>query len=107
MSVFIEINPDAAGIGQAALAAALVGNGMLAEAIEECDTAATMLGEWSKDEFREHQNLQLIRAIRVVALLESGDRQLAHREALRISEELNPDLLPGILIAEVLAETED
>ena len=107
MSIYIENNPDTAGIGRAALAAALVGNGRTAEAIEECDTVIAMLGEWSKDDFREHQNLQLVRAIRAVAILESGDRDLARREALRLSEEFNPDLLPGILVAEVLVETTD
>ncbi len=107
MAVFIENNPDAAGIGRAALAAALLGDGRPAEAIDECDTAATLLGEWSKDNFREYQNLQLVRAIRAVALFESGDRRLARRDALRLSQELDPNLLPGILIAEVLAVTGD
>lgn len=105
MRIFIETNPDAAGIGQAALAAALLGNGSLAEAVEECDTAVTMIGDWSKDDFREHQNLQLVMAIRCVALLESGDRKLARKEALRLSSEVRSDLLPGILVAEVIAAT--
>jgi len=107
MRLFVANNPDAAGIGQAALAAALVGNGRTAEAIEECDTGISMLGEWSKDEFREYQTFQLIRAIRTAALLQSGDRELARREALRLVDDLNPALLPGILVAEVLAETRD
>jgi Protein kinase domain len=107
MSIYIENNPDAAGIGRAALAAALVGNGRAAEAIEECDTATTMLEEWSRDDFREYQNLELVRAIRTVALVQAGDRELGRREALRLVDDLNPSLLPGILIAEVLAETGD
>ncbi len=74
--------------------------------MELIDKAIAMLGEWSKDEFREFQNFQLVRAIRTVALLESGDRDLARREALRLSGELDPTLLPGTLVAEVLAETE-
>jgi tetratricopeptide (TPR) repeat protein len=106
MRLFVANNPDAAGIGQAALAAALVGTGRTAEAIEECDKAIAMLGEWSKDEFREYQNFQLVRAIRTVALLESGDRDLARREAMRLSGEFDPTLLPGTLVAEVLAESE-
>jgi tetratricopeptide (TPR) repeat protein len=106
MRAFVENNPDAAGIGHAALAAALLGNGNLAEAIEECETAVTVLGDWSKDDFREHQNLQLVMAIRTVALLESGDRELARKEALRLAEELRPDLLPGILVGEVISATE-
>jgi len=106
MRLFIDNNPDAAGIGGPALAAALLGNGSPAEAIEECDRVVAMLGEWSKEDFREFQNLQLVRAIRTLALLESGDRALARREALRLAEDLNPDLLPGILVAEVVAATD-
>lgn len=105
MGIFIETNPDAAGIGHTALVAALIGNGRISEAIEKCDIAVAMLGEWSKDEFREHQNLKLIRALRTVAVLESGDRDLARGEALRLSDEFDPSLLPGILVAEVLAAT--
>jgi len=107
MRAFVETNPDAAGIGYAAFAAALLGNGRIAEAAEACDTAVTMVGEWSKDDFRENQNFQLIRALRTVALLESGDGKLARREALRLRDDLNPNLLPGILIAEVIEETEN
>lgn len=105
MRSFIDTNPDAAGIGHAALVAALIGNGRISEAIEKCDIALTMLGEWSKDEFRERQNLQLIRALRTVAVLESGDRDLARKEAVSLSQEFRSDLLPGILVAEVLATT--
>ncbi len=105
MRRFVENNPDSAGIGRAALAVGLLGSGRTEEAIDECDTAVSMLGEWSKDDFREHQNLQLMKAIRTVALLESGDRGLARQEALRLVDDLNPTLLPGILIAEVLAAT--
>lgn len=107
MRMTIESNPDAAGIGWAALSAALLGVGRTAEALEASDNAVAMLDEWSKDNFRELQNLQLVRAVRVVALLQSGDRELARREAHRLKADLNPNLLPGILIAEVIEETED
>jgi len=107
MRLFIDNNPDAAGIGRSALAAALLGNGMTAEAIEECDRVVTLLGDWSKDDFREYQNLKLVRAIRAVALLQSGDRELARREALRLAKDFDPNLLPGILVAEVISETEN
>ncbi len=105
MRLFVDNNPDASGIGRAALAAALVGTGRAAEAIEECDTAATMLEDWSKDDFKEYQNLQLVRAIRTVALFEFGDHDLARHEALRLRDDLDPNLLPGILISEIIAET--
>jgi len=107
MRLLIENNPDAAGIGRAALAAAILGTGLTADAIEECDRAVNLLGEWARADFKEYQSLQLVKGIRVVALLESGDRELARREALRLVDELDPDLLPGILIAEVLSETRD
>ena len=105
MRLFVDNNPDVAGIGRAALAAALLGTGRVAEALEECDIAATTLGDWSKADFREHQNLQLVRAIRTAALLEFGDHDLARREAFKLEGQLDPDLLPGIVIAEVLEAT--
>ncbi|MEX1310474.1 MAG: serine/threonine-protein kinase [Candidatus Sulfomarinibacteraceae bacterium] len=105
MRLFVENNPDAAGIGRVALAAALLGTGRAAEALEECDTAASMLGDWSKADFKEHQNLQLVRAIRTAALHAFGDHDLARREASKLEGQLNPDLLPGIVIAEVLEAT--
>jgi len=105
MLAFIDANPDAAGLGRAALAAALLGQGRASEAIEACDAAIAVLDARSKGDLREHQNIQLTRAIRSVALLESGDRALARQEALLLAGVLDPNLLPGILVGEVLEAT--
>ncbi|HSN55206.1 MAG TPA: serine/threonine-protein kinase [Candidatus Sulfomarinibacteraceae bacterium] len=105
MRLFIESNPDVAGIGRAALAAALLADGRAGEAIEACDGALAVLEDWSKADFTEHQNLQLVRAIRAVALLAAGDGKLARSEAERLAPELRSDLLPGVLVQEVLAAT--
>ncbi|MEE4270753.1 MAG: serine/threonine-protein kinase [Thermoanaerobaculales bacterium] len=106
MELFVENNPDFKGIGGAAKAAALLGNGRPAEAIAACDHVIAMLDGPARTEFRELQNRRLAKALRTIALLESGDRELARTEALRLSGELKPNLLPGILVAEVLAATE-
>lgn len=103
MRAFVESNPDAAGIGRAALAAALLAEDRTAEAIEACDDAAALLEDWSKTDFAEHQNLELVRALRTLALLASGDRKLAGREAERLADRLEPDLLPGRLVRDVVA----
>jgi hypothetical protein len=105
MRGFIVNNPESEGIGRAALAASLLAQESPAEAIAACDEAITALQTQALIQFTEHQNLQLIRALRTLALLRSGDRDLAVREAERLSAELAPDLLPGILVAEVLAES--
>ena len=105
MRRFIVSNPDSEGIGRAALIASVLAQGDPATAIAECDEAITALQTEAKIRFTEHQNLQLIRALRALALLESGDRSLAGREALQLAEELNEKLLPGILVSEVIAAT--
>jgi len=104
MRRFIVNNPESEGLGRAALAASLLAQESPAEAVAACDEAITAIQSQALVQFTEHQNLQLIRAIRTVGLLKSGDRDLARREAERLSGELAPDLLPGILVAEVLAE---
>jgi hypothetical protein len=105
MRALAELNPDVAGIGRAALAAALLGAGRPAEAVVECDHSVAMIEDWAKTSFTEHQNLQLVRAIRAVALLAAGDGKLARSEAERLAPELRSDLLPGVLVHEVLAAT--
>jgi hypothetical protein len=107
MRRFVELNPDAAGIGRAALAAALVGAGRPADAVAECDASVALIEDWAKASFAERQNLELVRAIRTVALLASGDRALARREAERLATELSSNLLPGILVREVLESYPD
>jgi len=107
MRRFIVSNPESEGIGRAALAASLLAEGNPAGALTACDEAIAAVQSQALVHFTEHQNLQLIRALRAVALLRSGDRDLARREAESLSAGLSPDLLPGILVAEVLAESAD
>ncbi|MEE4274157.1 MAG: serine/threonine-protein kinase [Thermoanaerobaculales bacterium] len=106
MRRFIVTNPESAGIGRSALVASLIARGEFAVAIRECDEAPTNLQIGQKTSFADYQDTTLISALRTVAILDSGDRELARKEALRLSEELDPELLPGILVAEVLAATE-
>ncbi len=102
MAAFIECNPDAALEGRLARGAALLGTGRTGEALDELSVLAQQLVFLSKDDFANHQLLDLALALRVVALEADGQVDRAQTEASELQPRLTPDLLPEKLIAEVL-----
>ncbi len=102
MNTFIERNPDAAIEGRLARTAALLGAGRSTEALDEITVLAQQLTYPSKDDFANHQLLDLARALKVVALGADGQTNRARAEARDLLPTLTPNLLPAILVSEVL-----
>lgn len=102
MDAFITRNPDAAFEGRLARGAALLGTGLNAEALDQLSVLVQQLVFPSKDDFTNHQLLDLARALRVVALEADGQVDRARTEAGEVLPALTPDLLPAILLKEIL-----
>lgn len=105
MKAAVEQYPDGAYEGRLATGAALLGTGRPREALAELEALVDHLEPLSRDDFLNHQVLQLARAARVKALLAAGDRKGARQEAMRLRPGLRPGLLPRILVDEVIAAT--
>lgn len=102
MDAFILRNPDAMYEGRLARCAALLSAGDAATALDEVGVLAQELAFPSKDDFAIHQILDLARALRVVALEADNQGARARKEAVVLLDTLPPDLLPAILVEEVL-----
>jgi len=99
---FIQRNPDAAFEGRLAQSAALLGANRNTEALDELSILVQELIFPSKDDFANHQLLDFARAMRVVALKADGQIERARTEGAELIPTLTPDLLPAILVGEVL-----
>lgn len=104
---FIELNPDGAGLGRVALAAAQLGRPDPRAALTVLDTAMVALESTATYDFGDHQSLALARALRAVALEAAGERDRAAALAEELARDQPSDLLPGILAREVLARQTD
>jgi len=102
MDAFITRNPDAVFEGRIARSAALLGAGRTAEALDDLSVLVQQLVFPSKDDFALHQLLDLARAMRIVALQANGQTDRALTEATDLLPTLTPDLLPALLVREVL-----
>jgi serine/threonine protein kinase len=105
MRASIDHNPDGFKLGTIALAAVLIDEGSPGEALVELDRVIGAVARSSKWDFTDAQIMGLAWAVRVVALEAAGDFAAASAEAARLAPELDPDLLPGILVREVLDRT--
>ncbi len=103
MKVFVAANPDAATEGRLALAAAELSEGRAEEALAVLDRQITVLEMISRDDFFNHQLLDLARALRCKALLATGRGAAAKKVAEELSARLTPGLLPAHLAREVIA----
>ncbi len=101
----IALNPDSFNLGTVALGAVLVANGRPEAALTELDLVISILSPTSKWDYADAQVLELARAMRAVALEAAGDRDGASREAGALAPRLDPNLLPGTLVREVLQRT--
>ncbi|HNX49197.1 MAG TPA: serine/threonine-protein kinase [Thermoanaerobaculaceae bacterium] len=101
MRRFVKEVPDAVSEGQVALAAALLGRGRPAEALDTLDALIGVLAYDARDDFGNRQTLDLARALRVKALAASGQRLQARVEAQQLLGTLTPNLLPWIVAREV------
>ena len=97
-----QANPDAASEFALAEGAALLGLGRAQEAVARIGQLIARLEPLSRDDFAEHQVLDLAEAIHAKALLAAGERRLALAEARTLRPTLRPGLLPRILVDEVL-----
>ncbi len=70
------------------------------------EAAIAALEPTAKYDFNDHQALDLARALRVTALEDAGENDRAAAEAGRLARTLRPDILPGILVREVLDRTD-
>ncbi|MEN8163022.1 MAG: protein kinase [Acidobacteriota bacterium] len=102
MEAFIERNPDAAWEGRLALAASLVATGRSSEAIVQLDLMDKKNEFPAGADFSLHQVLDLARALRIIALEADGQVERARTEGAELLPELTPNLLPAILVTEVL-----
>jgi len=105
MERFAANQPDAVYEGRLALAAALLGAGQPERALESLEQLAAGLELAARDDFSNLQLLRLARAMHARALLAAGSRDDAREEAAELARALDPSLLPGILVAEVLRDT--
>jgi len=101
----IDLNPDSAGIGRVALAAAHLGRSDPAAALSVLENTIAGLEPTAKFDLNDHQALELAHALQVVALDETGEHDRATTLADSLVDELRPDVLPGILVREVLDRT--
>ena len=98
----IEMNPDSVKLGSVALAAALISNRRAGEAVEKLDRIIPVLARSARWDFIDAEILDLARAVRVVALDAAGNTDRAEAEARSFGLKLDPNLLPGILVDEVV-----
>lgn len=98
-----ELNPDARLEFEVARAAALLGEGETRKAVSVLTTTIGVLQLRARFDFASAQVLALARAILVRAMLVSGDIPGAVAEARRLRPAMAGDLLPAILLDEVLA----
>ncbi len=103
MDMFTQRNPDAEFEGRLARSAALLSADQGAEALDDLSVLVQQLAFPSKDDFANHQLLDLARTLRVLALEADGQAARARTEATEFLPKLTPDLLPSILVGEVLA----
>jgi tRNA A-37 threonylcarbamoyl transferase component Bud32/tetratricopeptide (TPR) repeat protein len=101
----IDLNPDSAGLGRIALAAAHLGRSEPTAALAVLEDAIAALEPTAKYDFNDHQVLELARALQVVALENTGDHDRAAALGDSLVREVRPDVLPGILVREVLDRT--
>ena len=101
----IGLNPDSAGLGRVALAAAHLGLGEPAAALAVLEDAIATLEPTARYDFSDHQTLDLAHAIRATALALTGEHDRAAAEAAGLARTMRPDILPGILVREVLDRT--
>ncbi len=104
MDAFITRNPDAAFEGRLARSAALLGAGQNADAFDDLSFLVQQLVFPSKDDFSNHQLLDLAQAMRVVALEADGQGDRARTEAGELLPTLTPELLPATLLKEILSK---
>ena len=105
MEQFVMTQVDAAFEGRLALAAAQLGISRADRALETLEQLTVDLELASRDDFSNLQLLRLARALHTRALLDAGFLDHARREAAELASTLDPSLLPGILVAEVLRDT--
>ncbi len=98
----IDLDPDSRPLAGVALAAALIDAGLPDGALAVLDPIAAELARSARWDFCDHQVLGLARAMRVVALAAAGEHPRAAAEARGLAAQLDPDLLPGILIREAI-----
>ncbi|HSO23437.1 MAG TPA: hypothetical protein VLT81_11035 [Chondromyces sp.] len=103
MERFVELNPDGAGIGRVALAAAHLGLSEPQAALAALENAIATLESTARVDFVDNQNLVLARALQAMALETTGDHGRATALAAGLARDQPPDLLPGVLAREVLA----
>ncbi len=95
-------NPDAPFEFPIAEAAAMLGLDRIDDAIVRLETLDPALRAASRDDFGNHQLLDLSRALHAVALARSGNVTKARAEAASLLNALTPGLLPASLAREVL-----
>jgi len=95
-----DVNPDAGYEFQIALAAAQLGRAHTDEALATLEPLIDVLGSVSKDDFSNHQLLDLARALHCTALAAAGRRKQAAAEASKLLPTLTPGLLPMKLCRE-------
>jgi hypothetical protein len=103
----IETDAQSSGLTWIALAAAHLGRSQPASALAALETAVAGLEPTARFDFIDHQNLELAQALRAQALQSLGEREAARTEALSLAESTDPTVLPGILIREILARSDD
>ena len=99
--MLVAHNPDTAGIGRVALAAAHLGHGDPEKALRVLDTAIAHLEQTAAFDFVDHESLGLARAFQALAYEANGELQRAGKTAASLATELAPDLLPGVIVREV------
>lgn len=97
-------NPDVEVEYRLAEAAALMASGRAAEAVERLDRLGVDLEMPAHEDFSARQLLELGRALHAVALAAAGRPDRARESAAVLLDEVDPELLPGILVRELLAE---
>jgi len=102
MEAFLDANPDAVDVGRAAWAAALLGTGRPAEALDLLEGALAILEPDARDDYDARQTWDLMRALRAVALAEIGRTEEARLAAETVRRDVADHLLPAILAAEVV-----
>lgn len=103
MQRFVVSNPDALYEGRVALAAAELAAHHPERALSVLDREIAVLRLLARDDFFDHQLLQLARGVRVNALLAARRTKRAREAAKNLLATATPGLLPARLAREVLA----
>lgn len=101
-----EQNPDVSVEFRVAEAAALLGSGRAGEALGVLGAIDAGLERSARGDFSHRQLLELERALRALALAAAGHPDRARELARQMRAEVDPELLPGILVRELLADLE-